>query len=73
LAIEDGLTDRLGLGRRLVPVADVRRRTKADMPQNATLPQISVDPDSFAVRIDGELMEPSPAEQLPMAQRYFLF
>ena len=34
---------------------------------------IHVDPDTFAVRIDGELIEPAPAERLPMAQRYFLF
>jgi urease subunit alpha len=39
---------------------------------NAT-PEVRVDADSFAVRIDGELVEPAPVSELPMAQRYFLF
>jgi urease subunit alpha len=72
-AIDDGLGDRLAVRRRLTAVADVRRRTKADMPENDGLPQITVEPDSFTVRIDGEVVEPAPATELPMAQRYFLF
>jgi len=43
------------------------------MPCNDALPHIAVDPETFTVRIDGEVVEPAPAEQLPMAQRYFLF
>lgn len=73
LALEHGLEDRLALGRRLMPVTDVRRRTKADLVNNDALPSIVVDPDSFAVKVDGETIEPEPAEELPMAQRYFLF
>jgi urease subunit alpha len=73
LAIEDGLADRLAVRRRLVPVADVRSRHKDSMPLNGALPAIEVDPDTFTVRIDGELIEPAPAERLPMAQLYFLF
>ena len=46
---------------------------KADLPENTALPRIEVEPDTFAVRIDGELVEESPATELPMAQRYFLF
>jgi urease subunit alpha len=72
-AIEDGLAERLELPRQLVPVADVRRRGKADMPENTALPRIEVDPDTFAVRIDGEIVDSPPAVELPMAQRYFLF
>jgi len=72
-ALEDGLVERLGVRRRLVAVADVRRRTKADKPENSSLPDIAVDADSFTVSIDGEPVEPAPAEVLPMAQRYFLF
>jgi len=72
-AIDDGLADRLAIRRRLVPVADVRRRTKADMAENDTLPVITVEPDTFTVRIDGEVIEAQPATELPMAQRYFLF
>ena len=72
-AIDDGLADRLALRRPLVAVADVRRRTKADMAENDALPQITVEPDTFTVRIDGEVVAPAPATELPMAQRYFLF
>jgi urease subunit alpha len=73
LAIEDGLADRLAVRRRLLPVADVRRRGKESMPLNDAMPRIDVDPDTFAVRVDGELIEPAPVESLPMTQRYFLF
>ncbi len=72
-ALEHDLADRLGVARRLAPVKDVRRLTKADMPENSALPRIQVDPDTFTVRIDGEVVEESPAAVLPMAQRYFLF
>jgi len=72
-AIEAGLPDRLALPRRLVPVANVRDRGKADLPENTARPRIEVDPDSFTVRIDGEAVEPEPVRELPMAQRYFLF
>ncbi len=72
-ALEGGLAERLVLRRTLHPVADTRRLTKADMPQNSALPEIRVDPDTFRVWVDGELIEPSPAKELPMAQRYFLF
>ena len=72
-AIDDGLADRLAVRRSLVAVADVRRRTKADMAENDALPQITVEPDTFTVRIDGEVVAPAPATELPMAQRYFLF
>jgi urease subunit alpha len=72
-AIEDGLADRLAVNRRLVAVDTVRHIGKADMPRNDALPRIEVDPDSFTVRIDGEVWAEQPAAELPMAQRYFLF
>ncbi|HEX2785672.1 MAG TPA: urease subunit alpha [Ilumatobacteraceae bacterium] len=72
-ALDDGLADRLSLSRRLVASADTRSRGKADLPENGALPRIQVDPDTFAVRVDGELIEEQPAVELPMAQRYFLF
>jgi urease subunit alpha len=72
-ALEARLEDRLGLARRLVASADTRSRGKADLPENGAMPSIVVDPDTFAVRIDGELIEERPAAELPMAQRYFLF
>ncbi len=72
-ALEDGLASRLELDRELVPVADVSGRGKADMVNNDALPDIAVDPDTFTVRIDGDVVEPAPVTELPMAQRYFLF
>jgi urease subunit alpha len=72
-AIEDGLAGRLDVRRRLVPVDNVRGRTKADMPENSACPRIEVEPDTFTVRIDDEVWAEEPARELPMAQRYFLF
>ncbi|MCX6463597.1 MAG: urease subunit alpha [Pseudonocardiales bacterium] len=63
----------LELAKPAAPVADTRRVTKADMIGNDARPEVRVDPDSFAVRIDGVLVEPDPVAELPMAQRYFLF
>ncbi|AWT41759.1 MULTISPECIES: urease subunit alpha [Streptomyces] len=73
LAVEDGLAERLVVGKRFVPIESTRRVTKADMRENDARPDVRVDPDSFAVHIDGELVEAVPAAELPMAQRYFLF
>ncbi|MGF1664564.1 MAG: urease subunit alpha [Kineosporiaceae bacterium] len=72
-AVEAGLAEHLDVRRRLVPVADVRARGKADLPENTATPRIEVDPDAFTVRIDGEVWQEQPAAELPMAQRYFLF
>ncbi|KUH39526.1 MULTISPECIES: urease subunit alpha [Streptomyces] len=72
-ALEDGLPDRLGLGKRFAAITSTRGVTKADMRENATTPRVEVDPDTFTVTIDGDPVEPAPATELPMAQRYFLF
>jgi urease subunit alpha len=72
-AIDALLADRLAVRRRLAPVADVRGRGKADLPHNDALPHIEVEPDTFTVRVDGEVVQPQPVDELPMAQRYFLF
>ncbi|MCV7169638.1 urease subunit alpha [Mycobacterium manitobense] len=72
-AIEDRLADRLAVSRRLVAVGDVRGVGKTDMPHNDAMPRIEVDPDTFTVRIDGDVWQEQPAAELPMAQRYFLF
>jgi urease subunit alpha len=72
-ALEDGLADRLDVQRRFVAVENVRRLRKEQMPNNGGLPEIQVMPDSFTVVIDGEVVEPAPARELPMAQRYFIF
>jgi urease subunit alpha len=74
VAAETGeLAERLGLGRPLVPVRDTRALTKADLVNNDARPDVRVDADTFAVTIDGDLVEAAPAAELPMAQRYFLF
>ncbi|MDV3126262.1 urease subunit alpha [Mycobacterium sp. 21AC1] len=72
-AIEDGLAERLDVRRKLVAVGNVRHVGKAQMPLNDALPHIEVDPDTFTVRIDGQVWQEQPAAELPMAQRYFLF
>ncbi|MGW5439617.1 urease subunit alpha [Nocardia asteroides] len=72
-AIDDGLANRLDVRRKLVPVKNTRKVTKADMPHNDAMPRIEVDPDTFTVRVDGEVWAEEPATELPMAQRYFLF
>ena len=60
-ALADGLEERLGLDRRLLAVADTRSVTKLDMPNNAALPEIRVDPETFVVSVDGEPVDPQPA------------
>jgi urease subunit alpha len=72
-AIEAGLADKLAVHRRLVPVGSTTGRGKAALPLNDALPDIQVDPDTFTVRVDGEVWQEQPATELPMAQRYFLF
>jgi urease subunit alpha len=72
-ALDDGLEERLALGKKLVPIRNTRAVTKADMRENDALPRVEVDPDTFTVRIDGDVIDPAPAAELPMAQRYFLF
>jgi urease subunit alpha len=72
-AIAAGLAEQLGLARKLVAVADTRGIGKAQMVNNDALPDIAIDPETFAIRIDGELVEPAPAAELPMAQLYSLF
>jgi urease subunit alpha len=72
-ALEGGLGERLALDRRLAAAGWTRSLTKADMPRNDATPQISVDSSAFTVTVDGELIEPQPAIELPLAQRYNLF
>ncbi|MCC3771167.1 urease subunit alpha [Streptomyces sp. UNOC14_S4] len=72
-ALDDGLPERLGLGKRFVPIRSTRGVTKADMRNNDARPRVEVDPDTFTVTIDGEAVDPQPVAELPMAQRYFLF
>ncbi|MDI6750827.1 MAG: urease subunit alpha [Pseudomonadota bacterium] len=72
-ALENPAVHALGLKKRLVPVQNCRKVTKADMVHNNATPVIEVDTETYAVRADGELLVCEPAQVLPMAQRYFLF
>jgi len=72
-AIDDGLKDRLGVAKDLVPVVNTRDISKASMIHNSATPEIEVDPETYEVRADGELLTCPPAETLPMAQLYFLY
>ncbi|MEO1211702.1 MAG: urease subunit alpha [Cyanobacteria bacterium J06638_20] len=72
-AVKNGVADQLSLKRQILPVSDIRQLTKRDMKLNDYLPTIEVDPETYEVRADGELLTCEPAEVLPMAQRYFLF
>ena len=72
--IADGVADRLGLERPLEAVVNTRGGIgKASMIHNDAMPHIEVDPETYEVRADGELLTCEPAEELPFAQRYFLF
>ncbi|MBW4494258.1 MAG: urease subunit alpha [Oscillatoria princeps RMCB-10] len=72
-ALELDIPHRLGLRKQAVPVSQTRRLSKRDMKLNDALPQMEVDPETYEVRADGELLTCEPAEVLPLAQRYFLF
>ncbi|MBK1698192.1 urease subunit alpha [Rhodovibrio salinarum] len=63
----------LGLSRQLLPVANTRRLTKADMVLNDKTPDMEVDSETYEVRADDELLTCEPAAELALAQRYFLF
>ena len=54
-------------------VENCRSLRKSDMIHNGATPEIEVDPETYEVRVDGELLECEPASELPLAQRYFLF
>jgi urease subunit alpha len=63
----------LGLARPLEAVRGTRSVGKRDMVHNDAMPKIEVDPETYEVRADGELLTCEPAKELPLAQRYFLF
>ena len=63
----------LGLAKQTVAVSNTRNIGKADLCLNDATPHVDVDPETYEVRADGELLTCEPAEVLPMAQRYFLF
>ncbi|MHB1677418.1 MAG: urease subunit alpha [Sulfuriferula sp.] len=72
-ALDNEAVRALGLSKPLVAVKNTRKVTKLDMVLNHAMPHIDVDPETYVVRADGELLVCEPASILPMAQRYFLF
>ncbi len=72
-ALEREIPKRLGLEKTVVAVANCRDIGKADMIHNDATPDIEVDPETYEVRANGELLTCEPAKVLPMTQRYFLF
>ncbi len=72
-ALEAEVPEQLGLQKRAVAVRNTRAIGKSAMIHNDATPEIAVDPETYEVRADGELLVCDPVESLPMAQRYFLF
>jgi urease subunit alpha len=72
-AAKGKLRERLGVEKAFVAVDGTRKITKKSMVHNGATPEITVDPETYEVTADGELLTCAPAEVLPMAQRYFLF
>jgi urease subunit alpha len=73
LCKKKGIASSYGLTKRIEAVRQCRKLSKQDMKWNSALPQITVDPETYEVRADGELLVCEPAKVLPLAQRYFLF
>ena len=72
-SIKSGSLDSLKLAKNTVAVEKTRDISKKDMVYNNYCPDISVDPETYEVTADGEILTCEPATELPMAQRYFLF
>ncbi len=72
-ALQRGIKDQLNLKNLIRPVSNTRNISKKDMVLNDYMPEVEVDPQTYEVRADGELLTCEPADELPMAQRYFLF
>jgi urease subunit alpha len=72
-SLQQGIAEAYGLHKQLVAVKGCRTVKKAQMIHNAALPAMEIDPHTYAVRADGQLLTCEPATVLPLAQRYFLF
>ena len=72
-AQNDSIRSKLGLEKQTVPVKNTRKIGKLDLKLNVSLPIIEVDPETYEVRADGELLTCQPADEVSMAQRYFMF
>ncbi|MFI3312784.1 MAG: urease subunit alpha, partial [Eubacteriales bacterium] len=72
-AIENGVPEKLGLKKMVLPVSGCRTVTKKDLIHNDKTPKIHVDPETYHVTVDGELIKSEAAQTLPLTQLYYLF
>ena len=72
-AYNENIKGRLGLQKKILPVINCRQISKKDMIHNNWTPKIEVDYKTYDVRANGNLLKCKPSEELPLAQRYFLF
>jgi urease subunit alpha len=72
LALHADVGKKLGLGKRMIQIKNVRYLRKADMVRNSATPHIEVDPQTFEVRADGELLMCPPALRVPLSRKYML-
>jgi urease subunit alpha len=72
-AFDDKVHEKLGLEKMILPVRGIRKLTKKDMKLNSETPDITVDPQTYEVKVNGELITCEPVDKVPMGQRYFLF
>ncbi|MFS0691148.1 urease subunit alpha [Sporosarcina sp. 179-K 8C2 HS] len=72
-AFDDKVHEQLGLEKIILPVRGIRDLSKKDMKLNSETPELKVDPQTYEVRVNGELITSEPADEVPMCRRYFLF
>ena len=72
-AYKNDIAGELKLEKKILPVKNCRQISKNDMPYNTWSPKIEIDYKNYKVKADGEILECSPAKELPLTQRYFLF
>ncbi|KAA9029120.1 urease subunit alpha [Niallia endozanthoxylica] len=72
-AFDNNVHEKLGLQKLILPVRGIRKLTKKDMKLNSETPEITVDPQTYEVKVNGELITCDPVDRVPMGQRYFLF
>jgi len=73
VAYESNIKEKFQLKKELLPVKGIRHLSKKDMKFNDVTPEIQVNPQTYEVKVNGEVVTSKPAQQLPLAQKYFLF
>ena len=73
ISLEKESFNNSGIMKELLPVKNIRNISKKDMVHNSYSPNIEVNPETYEVKADGEIITCEPAESLPLAQRYFMY